>query len=69
MYTGELLKKIRLLKGLNQSGIAKKIGITQQAYSKTEKNDKIEEKKFIQIIRALGCSDKELEIVKNYPPT
>jgi transcriptional regulator with XRE-family HTH domain len=69
MYTGELLKKIRLLKGLNQSGIAKMIGITQQAYSKTEKHEEIEEQKFIQIIKAIGCSDKELEIVKNYPLT
>ena len=67
MYTGEVLKKIRLLKGLNQNGIAKKLGITQQAYSKIENNGGLDEKKFSQIIKAIGCSDKELEIVRTYP--
>ncbi len=68
MYTGEILKKIRLLKGLNQKGIAKKLGITQQAYSKLENNGHFDEKKFMQLIKAIGCSDKELEIVICYPP-
>jgi transcriptional regulator with XRE-family HTH domain len=67
MYNGEFLKKIRLLKGFNQNGIAKKMGISQQAYSKIEKNGAIDERKFRHIINAIGCSDKELEIVKNYP--
>jgi transcriptional regulator with XRE-family HTH domain len=68
MYTGETLKKIRLLKGLNQNGIARKMGITQQAYSKIEKNGVIDERKFLHIMKIIGCSNKELDIVKNYPP-
>ena len=66
MYYGEYLKKIRLLKGLNQSGVAKKIGITQQAYSKLETHTSIDEKKFMEIIKAMECSEMELELVKNY---
>ena len=68
MSSGELLKKIRLLKGLNQNGIAKKLGITQQAYSKLEQHDEIDEKKFRQLIKIIGCSDKEVELIKSYPP-
>ena len=68
MYSGEVLKKIRLLKGLNQNGIAKKLRITQQAYSKLEKNSSLNEEKFMHLVKAIGCSDKELEIVRSYPP-
>ena len=67
MYSGEVLKKIRLLKGLNQNGIAKKLGITQQAYSKLENSSRLNENKFMQVTKAIDCSDKELEIVRSYP--
>ena len=66
MYSGEVLKKLRLLKGLNQNGVAKKLGITQQAYSKIENNGSMDEKKFLQIIKSIDCSDRELEIVRSY---
>jgi transcriptional regulator with XRE-family HTH domain len=36
MYDGEKLKRLRMAKGYSQKGIAKKLGITQQAYSKLE---------------------------------
>ncbi len=68
MYNGGLLKKIRLLKGLNQKGIAKKLGMTQQAYSKKENNGALSEKEFMHIMKFIGCSTKELEFVRNYPP-
>ena len=58
-----------MIKGLNQSGIAKKVRMTQQAYSKLEKSRHIKEQKFKIIIKALQCSDKEIEWVKNYPPS
>jgi len=67
MYSGEVLKKIRLLKGLNQNGIAKKLRITQQAYSKLENNGCLSEGKFMQLVKAIGCTDKKLELVKSYP--
>lgn len=71
MYSGETLKMIRLLKGLNQNGIAKKLGITQQAYSKIENNGSMNEKKFMQIVKSIDCTERELEIVRSYssPPT
>jgi transcriptional regulator with XRE-family HTH domain len=67
MYSGELLKKIRLLKGFNQNGIAKKLGITQQAYSKLENSGRLQENKFMRVTKAIGCSDQELKIVRSYP--
>lgn len=66
MYNGDYLKKIRLLKGLNQTGIAKKLGITQQAYSKMENHGNIDEKKFTEIIKIIGCAERELEIIRNH---
>jgi Helix-turn-helix. len=66
MHQGEFLKKIRLLKGFNQSGVATMLGITQQAYSKMETHARIDEKKFMDIVKKLGCSEVELEVVKNY---
>ena len=68
MYTGETLKKLRLLKGFNQNGIAKKMGITQQAYSKLEKSSRIDEQKFKSLLKMLQCSDKDFEWIKSYPP-
>jgi len=69
MLSGDLLKKLRMIKGLNQSGIAKKMGVTQQAYSKLEKSRHINDQKFKIIIKALQCSDKDIEWIKNYPPS
>ena len=66
MHQGEFLKKIRLLKGLNQSGVATMLGITQQAYSKMETHASIDEIKFMDIIKKIRCTEMKLEIVKNY---
>lgn len=68
LYSGELLRKIRLLKGLSQTGVAKKLKKTQQAISKMEKKFCLNNDEFELARKAMGCSDKELEIMKNYPP-
>ncbi len=68
MYNGELLRKVRLLKGLDQTGVAKKIGKSQQAISKKERKEEIDEKEFMHIMKIIGCSDKELDFIRNYPP-
>jgi len=68
MYNGELLRKVRLLKGLDQTGVAKKIGKSQQAISKKERKEEIDEKEFMRIMKVIGCSDKELDFIRNYPP-
>ena len=65
MASGELLKKLRMIKGFNQSGIAKKLGVSQQAYSKLEKTNSISEKKLADILKALDCSETELETITN----
>lgn len=42
--------------------------VKQQSISKLEQSDEIEEKKFEAILKAMECSDKELEWIKKYPP-
>ena len=59
-YSGEAIRKLRLLKGLSQKGVAVELGITQQAYSKLEKKEKIPERKFLLVSKTLGYSIEEL---------
>lgn len=62
MYSGSVIRKLRLLKGFNQKGIAKKLGITQQAYSKLEKADRVSSEKFSKVVETLQCSANDLQI-------
>jgi transcriptional regulator with XRE-family HTH domain len=64
MCSGETLKKLRLLKGLNQKGIAQKLGVTQQAYSKMEKLEKIEDEKISYILKKLNWASIEIDEIK-----
>ena len=49
MSIGFNIKRIREIKGLKQDFIADKLGISQQAYSKIEQSDNLEEQKIKQI--------------------
>ncbi len=53
MSIGFNIKRIREIKGLKQEFIADKLGISQQAYSKIEQSDILEEQKIIQIANIL----------------
>jgi transcriptional regulator with XRE-family HTH domain len=64
MYTGETLKHLRLLKDLSQKGIAKKLGISQPAYSKLEKRKKVSPERLEKIMDILKCSSEEINVVK-----
>lgn len=64
MYSGDTLKKLRLIKGLNQKGIAQKLGITQQAYSKIENLEKIEDEKVAYILKKLNWAFIEIDEIK-----
>ncbi len=66
MYAGDILKRLRLLKGFSQKGMAHMLGISQQAYSKIEKMDVVQHHRFTQITQLLCCSEKELQIARMY---
>lgn len=54
-----------MLKGLNQKGIASRLGISQQAYSKIEKQVKIPEEKVVKLLAVIGASLSELNAVNS----
>lgn len=69
MITGQQLRLLRHLHEMKQETIAKKLKITQQAYSKLEKNDCINGERLNKIISILGYTKKEFEkAIKNLPP-
>ena len=65
MRTGETLRLLRMLKGLKQSTLAHQLGISQPAYSKIEKCNRINEVRWNNILTILNCTDSELENLKS----
>jgi len=55
-----------MLKGLSQDGIAKKLGLTQQSVSKLESKEKIDQDRFLQILKAIGCTGNDLEDISQF---
>jgi len=69
MYSGETIKLLRLLKGFSQQGIARKLGISQAAYSKLEKRKVVAHERSDEILAIFQCSEediKSLERLKTY---
>lgn len=64
MYSGEILRRLRLIKGIKQKVVAQMLGISQQAYSKVEKQLKVDSERFKTIVLALGSSPKEIEVAR-----
>ena len=65
---GEVIRRLRQLKGFKQSTAAEKLGISQQAYSKIEQRKTVSAKNIAQIIIAFNCSNADIETVKNFTP-
>lgn len=63
MHVGKAIKHLRLLKGFSQKGIARKLRISQPAYSKIEKRVNINKEQVIQILKIMECSTDELKNV------
>ena len=63
MISGETLRLLRILKGIKQETIAKKLGISQPAYCKMERCQKVNPVKYRQVIEALDCTKEELQEV------
>ena len=68
LYKGESIRKLRTLKSVKQTTIAKKIGMSQQAYSLLEKKSEIPVPTFMRIIKCLNSNMEEYLKVKNFPP-
>lgn len=69
LIPGELVRRLRSSKGVKQSVAAKRMDISQQAYSKLESAESISMPKLLLVIAALESTLHEFETVKNlYPP-
>ena len=65
---GELIRHLRHFKGLKQSIVAKKMGVSQQAYSKLESAKVISPQNIAKLLNAMGSSLGELEKIKKILP-
>jgi transcriptional regulator with XRE-family HTH domain len=61
MHDGEKIKLLRVMKDYSQEGIAKSLGITQQAYSQIEQKQIIEEARLKKILSLIKSSPEELK--------
>ncbi|HUC81876.1 MAG TPA: helix-turn-helix transcriptional regulator [Flavisolibacter sp.] len=61
VISGELLQKLRLLKGIKQETIAKKLGISQPRYCQLEKKARIQGDLLANLIKALNYTTEEAE--------
>ena len=66
--SGEIIRILRILKGIKQTEAAGKLGITQQAYSKIELNVVISSAKVAEILQAFNCNWKDLENIMQLTP-
>ncbi|HVK98139.1 MAG TPA: helix-turn-helix transcriptional regulator [Flavisolibacter sp.] len=66
---GETLRLWRNMKNLNQAGVAKTLGNTEQAYSKWERKDLINGECLERFLAAMDCTLERLfEIQKKFLP-
>jgi transcriptional regulator with XRE-family HTH domain len=60
-HIGRKISRIRELRGMKQETLAEELGISQQAVSKIEQSEKIEEEKLEQIANVLGVTKEGIE--------
>ena len=63
MITGETLRFIRNIKGIKQETLARQLGISQPAYCKLEKKERISKDRWEFILSKLNFQEGELEII------
>ena len=63
LHIGRKISRIRELRGMKQEALALELGISQQAVSKLEQSEKVEEDVLVRIAKALGTNT---EAVKNF---
>lgn len=62
-HIGRKISRIRELRGMKQETLAEELGISQQAVSKIEQSEKIDDEKLEQIAKVLGVTS---DAIKNY---
>jgi transcriptional regulator with XRE-family HTH domain len=62
-HIGRKISRIRELRGMKQEALAAELGISQQAISKLEQSEKIEDEVLLKVANVLGVSS---EAIKNY---
>ena len=70
MSNGTWIKRLRIAKDIKQSTIARRLGISQQAYSKLEKCLQIDKHRLSEILQAMDSNEEELNQVSKFftPP-
>ena len=63
LHIGRKISRIRELRGMKQESLAAELGVSQQAVSKLEQNEKIEDDVLEKVALALGVTP---DIIKNY---
>ena len=63
LHIGRKISRIRELRGMKQEALAAELGISQQAVSKIEQSEEIEEAALDKIANALGVS---VSVIKNF---
>lgn len=63
VHVGQNILFIRELKGIKQDALATELGITQQAVSKLEQSEEIDEEKLVKIAKVLGVSVDVLKTI------
>ncbi len=62
-HIGRKISRIREIRGLKQEALASELGVSQQAISKMEQSERVEEDVLARVAQALGVSP---ETIKNY---
>jgi transcriptional regulator with XRE-family HTH domain len=60
-HIGRKISRIRELRGMKQETLAEELGISQQAVSKIEQSEKIEDDKLEQIAKVLGVTKEGIQ--------
>ncbi|MVN90503.1 helix-turn-helix domain-containing protein [Mucilaginibacter aquatilis] len=63
IHIGRKISRIRELRGMKQDALAAQLGISQQAISKIEQSENVEDESLIKIATALGLSP---EAIRNF---
>lgn len=63
LHIGRKISRIRELRGMKQEALAAELGISQQAVSKIEQSEEVEESALDKIANALGVS---VSVIKNF---
>jgi transcriptional regulator with XRE-family HTH domain len=63
MHIGRKIERIRIIRGMKQETLAAALGLSQQAVSKLEKSDEIEEERLEKVAQAL---EVPIDVLKNF---